>query len=239
MDLWAAGGARAIAGMPPGLHLGMLLAIAMYFWRDVGDMAQGLIRISKGKRDPAGRLIALLVLSSLPMIGAVVAVRYWGAVPWHTPMVMAWAAFAITLLLPLFDRACMTVKRIEHAGYSDALLLGCVQACAIVPGVGRIAAIIALARALGYERRDAARFAFLISIPTLIGAAGWNIRDLVTSGGVFPTNMVLLGALVGVVITLPLLAMLMAWLRRGTFTPFAVYRLIMSVNLLAFAYGWI
>jgi len=229
----------AIPGFGLGLQIGLLLTSASYFWRDMGDMGQGLVRMMKGKRDPGARLFFQLIVASLPMIATVLGARHFGHVPWDTPFVLAWSAVAGGVLLLLFDRACMTVKRIEHAGYGDALLLGVVQALSIVPGVGRIAVIIAMARALGYERPDAARFAFLISIPTLVAAIAWNVWNIIAAGTPFPTNAVLLTALMAWVVGLTCLSILMGWLRRSTFTPFAVYRLIIGVNLLAFTYGWL
>lgn len=239
IDLVAHGGVLNAPGLGLGLHLGLLLAAAIYFWRDLGEMVQGVMRAAKGKRDSGARLSFQLVVAAFPMIAAVVGVQHIGEVPWHRPVIIAWVALAVSLLLLLFDRTCMTVKRIEHAGYGDAVLLGLAQALAIIPGVGRIAAIVAMARALGYERQDAARFAFLISIPTLIAASAWNAYGLTVTGAPFPTNMALLGLLIAFMAALPALAILMNWLRRSTFTPFAIYRLVMSANLVAFAYGWI
>jgi undecaprenyl-diphosphatase len=140
------------------------------------------------------------------------------------------------VLLLLFDRASMTVKRIEHAGYGDAAALGLVQVLALIPGVGRIGVMVATARLLGFERPDAARFAFLISIPTLAGAVAWNSYGLVMSGAVFPTNTVLLCALLAFSAGVMTQAILMNWLKRQTFTPFAVYRIVMGATLVAFAY---
>jgi undecaprenyl-diphosphatase len=222
-----------------GLHIGLLLTAALYFWQDIVDMVTGLIRVAKGKRDPSARLAFQLVVAIIPTVAAVVGLRYVRDVPWTTPTSTGWTAFGVGMLVLLFDRACMTVKRIEHAGYGDAILLGIAQMCAIVPGVGRIAILVAMARLLGYERRDAARFAFLISIPTLAAAAAWNTYGLVTVGAPISLRMVALGVAIALVVGLPVLAAMMNWLRRSTFTPFAVYRLVMAANLVAFAHGWL
>lgn len=224
-------------GMSLGCHLGLALATALYFWRDLGDMVQGLIKMAKGKRDPNARLFFQLIVAAMPMVGAVVGVQRLDEQPWLSPMVLAWVAVVFSLLLLLFDRACMTVKRIEHAGYGDVLLLGMAQALSIVPGVGRLAVVIALARLLGYERQDAARFAFLISIPTLFAACAWNGYGLVLTSEGFPVRTALLAAVVTLLVALPLISMLMNWVRRSTFSTFAVYRLLISANLLAFAYN--
>jgi len=241
LDGWVelSAGAPNTRGLGLGLHLGLMLAAAAYFWRDLSDMATGLVRVAKGKRDPNARLAFLLIVATLPMIAAAMGVQHMDVIPWQSPMVVAWTAVTVSVLLLVFDSTCMTVKRIEHAGYSDAIILGLAQALAVIPGVGRIAVIVAVARALGYERQDAPRFAFLISIPTLFAASAWNAYGLTTQAAPFPTRMVLFGVLVAFATSLPTIALLMNWLRRSTFTPFALYRLVMSANLVAFAYGWI
>ena len=230
-----------LMGLEPGLGLGgLLLGIAAYFWRDVADMVGGLMRFAKGKRDPGARLAFQLIAATLPSLVVAIAIdQVWGAA-WHTPMLTAWCACLGGLLLLVFDRATMTVKRIEHAGYGDALLLGCAQAVAFVPGVGRILASITMARLLGYERADAARFAFLIWLPVLGASCLWHGYQLVltvSATAPFPTNAVLVGTGLAFLTALVLLGMMMGWLRRHGFTPFAVYRLLLGANLLAFAYG--
>ena len=243
LDGWvtlpSVGSSAGAHGFGLGLHVGLMAAAAMYFWRDFADMTQGVVRAAKGKRDPGARLAFQLIVATVPVVGAVVGLRYVREAPWSSAAMTAWTALAVSMLVLLFDRACMTVKRIEHAGYGDAILLGTAQMFAIIPGVGRIAILVAMARLLGYERREAARFAFLISVPALFAASAWNVYGLVQLGGPFPTNMTVLGVAVALGVALPVLAILMNWLRRATFTPFAVYRLVMAVNLVAFAYGWL
>ena len=117
--------------------------------------------------------------------------RFWGN-NWQSPALTAWCMIGVGFLMLFFDSTCMTVKRIEHAGYGDALLLGCMQAAAFVPGVGRIAASIAIARLLGYERPDAARFAFLIWMPILIGSCAWHAPALLALKP-FPTAEMIAG----------------------------------------------
>ncbi len=220
-----------------GVRIGLALGAAAYFWEDVGDMIGGLVRMAKGKRDPGARLAFQLFAATLPSIAFALAVdQVWGTA-WQGPLVVAWATFVIGFLLFFFDRTCMTVKRVEHAGYSDALLLGIAQALALVPGVGRIAASAAMARMLGYERQDTARFSFLISIPVLIASCAWQIAQTLRAGESVPPIPTAIGFVLTFIVTLILLSMLMNWLRRRSFMPFAIYRMLIGINLLVIAYG--
>ena len=95
------------------------------------------------------------------------------------------------------------------------------------------------ARVLGMERSEAARFSILLSIPAILGAGSLKGYDLWKSGDAQLTNDVFLGAGIAFITALITIALLMAWLRRATFTPFALYRVVLGIALLAYSYGWI
>jgi undecaprenyl-diphosphatase len=130
----------------------------------------------------------------------------------------------------------MTVKRIEHATYLDALLVGVGQLIAILPGLGAAAVGMTLARMLGYERTHATRFYFLLSIPVMLG---FIARDgyKITAAGVAVGGPEILACVAVFFSALLGIAILQAWLRRSTFTPFVIYRLLLGGAVLALAYG--
>jgi undecaprenyl-diphosphatase len=92
---------------------------------------------------------------------------------------------------------------------------------------------------LGFDRTDAARFSMLLSMPTILGAGTLKGLELYQSGDAQLTADAFAVAGLALVSALAAIAVLMAWLRRATFTPFVVYRVILGVLLLAFAYGFI
>jgi undecaprenyl-diphosphatase len=227
-----------VPGLAMGVRLGLLLGTAVYFWRDIGEMVEGLIRFAKGKSHPGARLVLQVFVAALPSVAVAVAIdRFWGTA-WESPALTAWCMIGVGFLMLFFDRTCMTVKRIEHAGFADTLLLGCMQALAFVPGVGRIAASIAMARLLGYERADAARFSFLIWMPILLGSCIWHAPELLAVKP-FPTAQMIVGFVPAFLMTLALIAILMAWVHRRAFTPFAIYRMLIGLNLLIVVYDLI
>ncbi len=223
-------------GFPFALRLGSLLAVMAYFSSDLFDMVTGAIRAAKGKRDPAARLAVQLCVAGIVTVAAGSAFEHYVAGGWKTPMLMGWAIVGGAVLLWLFDNMSMTVKRIEHASFADAIVIGLCQVIALIPGVGSAAITITMARLLGYERSDAARFYFLLSIPVsivLTAREAYRLFDL-QRGTVSHIDMLCAGAaffagLIGI-------AILMAWLRRSTFTPFVIYRLVLGAAVLALAY---
>src|SRR5690606_19718895 len=96
--------------------------------------------------------------------------------------VVAWTTLVFGVLLLAVDKACLTVRRMEHLGAGSALIIGLLQVLALVPGAGRAAVTMTAARLLGYERPDAARFSILLSIPTIIASAALLGMDLQAAG---------------------------------------------------------
>ena len=219
------------------LHIGVLLGVAAYFWRDVGDMAVGVIRAAKGKSNPDARLALQLAVAAVPTLGLGFAFEQYLAGDWQTLQVMGWTIVGGALALWLFDRMCMTVKRVEHGTYLDAIIVGLGQVIALVPGAGAVG--VTLARLLGYERRDAARLYFLLSIPVSAAVIASDAYTLFTVENGSLSNIDILCCLVGFFAALIGLAILMAWLRRSSFTPFVIYRLLLGAAVLALAYGWV
>ncbi len=224
-------------GFRLAVRIGLLLGVAAYFWSDLGDMIVGVIRATKGKRNPDARLALQLAVAAVPILGLGFAFEYYLAGDWETLHVMGWTIVGGALALWLFDRMCMTVKRVEHATFIDTIVLGLGQVIALVPGA--VAAGITLARLLGYERRDAARLYFLLSIPVSAVVIARDAYTLFTVEHGSISNIDILCGVVAFFAALIGLSILMAWLRRSTFTPFVIYRLLLGSAVLAVAYAWV
>ncbi|MDH3235338.1 MAG: undecaprenyl-diphosphate phosphatase [Alphaproteobacteria bacterium] len=223
--------------MDIAVHVGTLGAVTAYLWREVWLILRGLGLAVRGRPSPGLRLLGLLVLATIPVIIAGFLLDQFVGTALRSVEVIAWAFIGFGLLLYVVDRVSLTVKRMEHIGLGSALFVGLAQALALIPGTSRAGITMTAARALGYERVDAARFSMLLSIPTIIAAgalAGYKIykTDNISLG----FDALLGGVLAFVVALLAILAM-MSWLRRASFTPFVIYRVIFGVFLLAVVYG--
>ena len=151
--------------------------------------------------------------------------------------VIAWATLGFGLLLWISDQVGMTVRRIEHLGILDVLFIGAAQCLALIPGTSRSGITMTAARFIGMERVDAARFSLLLSIPTIIAAGTLSGLDLYESGSVELASDVFIAAGLAFGFALIAIAIMMAWLKRASFTPFVIYRVILGVFLLMVAYG--
>jgi undecaprenyl-diphosphatase len=225
--------------MDVAVHVGTLLAVLLYFWRDIIFMSMGLWRFLRGRKDPGAKLAGLIVLATIPVViaGYLISKHYPGA--FRSLTVIGWTTLGFGLLLFFADRFGMTLRRTEHLRVSDALFIGLAQVLALVPGTSRSGVTMTVARLIGMERLDAARFSMLLSIPAILGAGALQTIQLIEQGDAQLTNAALTAAGLAFVTALLSITILMAWLKRSSFTPFVIYRVLLGVGLLTIAYGWV
>ncbi len=225
--------------MDVAVHVGTLLAVTLYFWRDVAIMLGGVRRLWKVRSDAGARMIWHLTVATIPVVVAGVMLKDLIATDLRTLEVIAWATLGFGLLLGIADRVSLTVRRIEHMRFLDALVLGLAQALALIPGTSRSGITMTAARFLGFERPDAARFSMLMSIPTIMAAGILLGMDLYRLDDWRVTQEALVAGALALVSALVAMAALMAWLRRAGFMPFVIYRVVLGLALLGIAYGYI
>lgn len=221
------------------VHVGTLGAVLIYFWKDIGAMLSGLYQMFKGRKSKGARLVGLLIIASLPVIAAGYAVNEYLTFDLRGLKVIGWATFGFGIVLYIADKVGMTMRRIEHLGVLDALIIGFAQCLALIPGTSRSGITMAASRILGMERSDGARFSMLMSIPAILGAGSLKGYELYESGNEALTMQALTAAGLAFIAALITIALLMAWLKRASYTPFVIYRLLLGGLLLALAYGYI
>ena len=214
------------------VHVGTLAAVLVFFRKDVAALIRAVSGFAGrwlGRRaslaelwqDPHLKLASLIVIGSIPtaIIGLLfheVADRLFSS----TRLVgMALLATAGLLLATRWSR--QHNRTVTDFGALAALAIGTIQGVAIIPGLSRSGATIALGLLLGLNRDAAARFSFLLSIPAICGAALLAAKDLV--GGHLPLDVVALGTAVSAVVGYSALWMLVLIVRRGRLHLFAPY----------------
>ena len=213
------------------LHLGTLIAVFAAYWSDIRDM---VVEFFRGIGDlahhstptpvpPARRLILLIVVGTLPLF-AVLPIRKT-VQGLGDNMYFVGAALIFTgFLLFLCDRVRRGRKTERSATWLDALLVGVGQAVATLPGVSRSGMTITAGCFVGYERRFAVRFSFLLSIPAVLGANILSIKDAVQAGIVgAEVPMYLVGVAVAAVTGYLCIRLLKYIADKGRFGAFAYY----------------
>ena len=215
-------------------HAGSLLAVVIYFFRDLRALAMAAVySVTRGVVDDNARLAWLIVIATVP----VCVVGYLGSdiieASLRSPKVIAWATIVFGLILGLSDY--LGTKRREEAELSvrDALVVGVAQCLALIPGTSRSGITMTAGLALGFDRRVASRFSFLLAVPVIFLASVLKAVEL--AGTQLPIDW---GAL-AIVFTLSALSALvciwwfLALIRRIGMLPFVVYRLLLGGTLLA------
>ena len=213
------------------LHLGTLIAVFAAYWKDICEMVVELFRgigdlahrSTPSPVPPARRLILLIVVGTLPLF-AVLPIRK-AVQGLSDNMVFVGAALIVTgFLLFLCDRVRKGRKTERSATWVDALLVGVGQAVATLPGVSRSGMTITAGCFVGYERRFAVRFSFLLSIPAVLGANILSVGDAVRAGiNGAEVPMYLVGVVTAAVVGYLCIRLLKYVADKGRFGAFAYY----------------
>jgi undecaprenyl-diphosphatase len=218
------------------VHVGTLVAVMLFFWRDMWRLARGGLVLLRGKLTADGRLLLLLAVATVPLVVASFVVKQHVEALRHSYQVIGFAMIGFGLVLYAADAAYMQLRRIDHMSWANALLFGLFQVIALVPGTSRSGITMTAGRFLGFERGEAARFSMLMSVPVGFGQLVLLLRDLSKAGTAqLGTDAVLAGAL-SFVTALLAIWFLMAWLKRASFGIFALYRLLAGGALLYWFY---
>jgi undecaprenyl-diphosphatase len=207
------------------LHLGTLFAVAAAFWRDWVRLLGAFFRALPSGRvmqDPDARLVVYLALASVPGAVAGLLLENAAETVFRSASLVAAMMAAMGIVLWAADRRANRVDQDEHVSLRDALLIGCAQAFAIVPGTSRSGVTISTALFLGHRREAAARFSFLLALPITAGAALVKVPHLFRAGG--DTAPVLAGMAMAALSGFVAIRVLLAYVRTRTYTPFVIYR---------------
>jgi undecaprenyl-diphosphatase len=224
------------------LHLGTLVAVVVYFWRDLVRLVRAWFRSVAARRISTGeeRIAWYIVVATIPAAIAGAAgesfIEDHLGDPWQIAILLA----LFGVILWLADRV-PPGRTMDAIGWKGAVGIGLAQCLALMPGVSRSGVTITAARLLRLDRDEAARLSFLLLVPIVFGAAVLKgVKDVVLEGlppgsaGPFVVGM-LAAAVVGLVAIWGLLG----YVRRHTYGVFVVYRLAVAATiLLVIAAGW-
>jgi undecaprenyl-diphosphatase len=220
------------------LHVGTVAALIAYFFRDWVDMAGSLIRPTRYNQ-PERRLFFYIVVGTIPGALAGVFLEKQAETLFRAPARIAILMGGVGLLLIAAERIARHHRSMDRLMFMDALVIGLAQALAIMPGVSRSGITMTAALFLGFNRRSAAHFSFLLSTPIIAGAGLHNIPKWVKSPPEdLSTLAAVLGFLAALISSYLAIRFLLRFLQRHTFIPFAVYRLLVAglVLFLVFRY---
>ena len=225
------------------LHTGTAVALLLYFWRDWLALAQGVLGlagpvVAREQR----RLFLLIVVATIPAVILGYVFNHFFRALFATPLYACMFLFLNGLLLLLAEklrgRTIVHERPAATMTATDALIVGCWQCGALLPGISRSGATIAGGLLRGFSHYDSARFSFLIALPIIVGATVLEVPHLLHAGvpaGVF--QQALIAAIVAGITAWIATFLLMKWFRNNddwALTPFAIYCLLFGAGSAAF-----
>ena len=222
-----------------GLHVGTLVAVLGYFWRDWVRMATSAVDdvthlgVAVRRWSPDGRLGLLLALGTIPAVIAGFTLQSWIEDNVRQPLVIASMLIGVGGLLWLADRYGELVLKISDMTPARSFVIGCAQAAALIPGVSRSGATIATSRALGFDRPAAARFSFLLSAPIVAGAAILKFAEAMSGDEVVRWGPLIVGAVTSGIVGALVIRVFLSFIARATLTVFVWYRIALGLAVIA------
>lgn len=218
------------------VHVGTLFAVCIYFKRQLIDMTLDWCKAGFSRQQtPNSYLAWMVVVGTLPLVLVGLLGKDFIEANLRSAEVIAWSTIIFGLALGV---AAWWAKRggLSRDEYSilitTALIIGCAQVLALIPGTSRSGITMTAAVLLGLNLQASARFSFLLSIPAILAAGTLLILDLVTGNDVVAWNDLVLGTVLAFFSALLCIHWFLKLLDKIGFMPFVVYRLLLGAFLL-------
>jgi len=221
------------------MQIGTEIAVLIYFRADIARLISASLRwlIRRGELVGSERsdahLSALILLGSLPIFFLGYFGQEYIRQNFRSLYLIAATLIIFGLLLGVMDHYGKKMKDLDALGARDGIAYGIAQSLALIPGVSRSGATIAMGRALGYKREAALRYSFLLAIPAVLGSGAFELFNSFSK----PLNSFSLGetfvaTLTAFTVGYLVISWLMKYVQTKSFMPFVIYRLLLGTLLL-------
>ncbi len=212
-------------------QIGTELAVLLYFRKDIFRILGAWF-----KRDGSSdaRLGNLIIIGTLPIVVLGYLGQSYIRDNFRSLWIVATMLILFGLVLGAADKLGKREKTLEKLNNRDGILYGFAQSFALIPGVSRSGATIALGRTLGYTREAALRYSFLLALPAVFGSGLYELKSAMgeSSTNAFSMSETLGATVVAFIVGYSVIAWLMKFISTKTFTPFVIYRVVLGTALL-------
>ena len=214
------------------LHMGTLVAVISYFWRDLVRMALAFLRSFVHRdlsNDMDQRMAYLTIAATVPaaLIGFLFEGLFEGTL--RSPWVVVFNLVLVGVLFIIGEAVGTRTRWASKLGFGEAVGIGLAQAAALMPGVSRSGATITLGLFLGLRREEAARFSFLMSVPIIAGAGGLEVGEVISNGmSASQTLLFVVGFVTSAAVGYVTIRFLISYLTRHSLRAFAYYRFALA-----------
>jgi undecaprenyl-diphosphatase len=217
------------------LQLGSLAAVIAYFLQDLTAMSRSALRALADRSkppEPAALQLLYIVVGTIPVGLAGILLKHKVEGSFRALWVIATAQIVVGIALAIVEKRASHKRGLDEITLRDAVIIGCAQMLALVPGVSRSGITLLAAMSVGFERAAAARFSFLLSVPAVAAAGLFELPKVLNSHDVGGVPLAL-GLVAAVVSSYASIAWLLKFLRTRTTIPFVVYRLALGALIFA------
>jgi len=220
------------------IQIGTELAVLVYFARDIVRIVVAWLASLFGRRkgDPDARMGWLIIIGSIPIVVLGLIFQNKIETTFRDLRIVAIAMVAFSLILYWADRVGVKKGQLRDLTVGDGIIFGFAQSLALIPGVSRSGGTITAGLFIGYTREAAARYSFLLAIPAVLGSGLYEAYSALKKGGLHGAEIdwkpTILATVISFVVGLSVIAWLLRYLTRGSFTPFVVYRVVLGLLIL-------
>ena len=215
-----------------GAHFGSLLALLLYFRKDLARLSAGWVASFSAGPDREAELVWLVLIATVP-IGLAGLLLHQETARLREPLVIAGATVLFGLLLWWSDRSGKRARGLHSLGVRDAIVIGLCQALAMIPGASRAGVTITAALLLGLNREAASRFSFLLAIPTILMASGNELLNVSLSTAQVDWAALLTVSAVAFISAYLTIHGFLKLVERTGMLPYVIYRLVLGGVLFA------
>ncbi|AIK96115.1 undecaprenyl-diphosphate phosphatase [Candidatus Odyssella acanthamoebae] len=222
--------------MDVAVHLGTLLSVILYFREDIKDLIQHFFRyIASGfnqeKFTPETKLSFIIIVATLPAVIVGFSLKKMGMDMMRSIQLIATTSIVFGILMYIADRRPQ-LWGLDKINWGSGFIIGLAQAIALIPGTSRSGICMTAARAMGFDRITSARFAFLLSIPAILGAGLLTTIDAVKEGHSIFNAVFGMAFGLSFLFGLAAIHFMLSFLTRHGLGIFTLYRVVLGIILL-------
>ncbi len=234
---WVLGWGQMPASFDVALHIGTLLAIVIFFFKDwIKLFIGGYNQVVKKEKTTEGKIFWYLVISTIPagilsLVLDKISSKLLGDNLNIEMIVIAITLIIMGIVLYIVDKKAKSNTKYEDITLKQSLAVGASQALAAAfPGVSRSGITMTIARAMGVDRESAARYSFLLATPITVAAVIFDLKNIIL------TDIAMwLGILASFLVGIVIIKFLLEYLKKGSFKGFAIYRVLVGIAVILLA----
>lgn len=217
-------------------QIGTETAVLIYFWRDIVRIISRWFRAMPwvgedtriAQSDPDVRMGWMIIVGSIPIGVLGLLLEDWIDHQFRNLWITVTMLAFFAILLGAADRFAPRLKTLDRMTWRDAILYGCAQAMALIPGVSRSGGTITMGRVMGYTREAAARYSFLLAMPAVFASGFYKLFKVLTGGDTVYAGPTLVATIIAFVVGYAVIVWFLKIVSTRSYQPFVIYRLVIA-----------